>query len=119
MKQLPGAGPIRAAIRAALIGVILSASGCASAPGAPGSGAHPSTIRTDPAGAAVFVDGGFVGTTPASFMLPAKDRVDLRLELPGYMSHDDVLLRAPGTPADAPAGVGWDEVYHFPLVRKG
>ncbi len=119
MKQLPSPGLLGAAARAALIVLALLVSGCASAPGDAGSGAHPSTIRTDPAGAAVFVNGGFVGTTPATFMLPAKERVELRLELPGYMSHDDVLLRAPGTPADAPEGVGWDEVYHFPLVRKG
>lgn len=75
-------------------------------------------IETDPDGASVFVDGGFVGTTPASFYAPAKERVDLRLELPGYLPQEDVLVRRKNLPPDATEGVGWEESYYYPLTPK-
>ena len=77
-----------------------------------------SLVETDPDGASVFVGGGFVGLTPASFYLPAQERVDLRIELPGYVPEEQVVVRSRSTPKDAPEGVGWDEVYYFPLLPK-
>lgn len=94
-------------------------SGCGSAPGRPEFKEVLSSIESDPAGASVFVDGGFVGTTPAKFRLPAKKRVELRIERPGYVFKEEVLLRKVGTPADAPAGVGWEPLYYYPLLKKG
>ncbi len=113
--------PLTTALRRTLAGALLLlplTTGCAG-PGAGGMDPRHSLLDSDPEGAAVFVDGGFVGTTPARFFLPAKERVEVRLELPGYVSEQGVLLRKAGTPADAPEGVGWEEVYYYPLTRKG
>lgn len=77
-----------------------------------------SRFESEPPGASVFVDGGFVGTTPTSFHLPAKPSVHIRLELPGYFPVDTMLDRRTGLPPDAPAGTGWEEVYYWPLNRK-
>ncbi len=81
-----------------------------------------SKIESLPQGASVFVGGGFVGLTPASFQLPAKPRVEIRLEFPGYIPYEDILIRRKGLPKDLEGelGVGWDEVYGpYTLIRKG
>lgn len=77
-----------------------------------------SRFESEPPGASVFVDGGFVGTTPTAFHLPAKPSVHVRLELPGYFPVDTMLDRRTGLPPDAPPGTGWEDVYYWPLVRK-
>lgn len=77
-----------------------------------------SRFESEPPGASVFVDGGFVGTTPTTFHLPAKPSVHVRLELPGYFPVDTMLDRRTGLPTDAPAGTGWEDLYYWPLVRK-
>lgn len=77
-----------------------------------------SRIETDPPGASIFVDGGFVGTTPTAFRLPPKQRVQLRLDLPGHFPVDTVLERAPGVAESAGPGVGWEPFYYFPLRKK-
>lgn len=93
--------------------------GCAALGGAT-TAPRLSTFESDPPGASVFVDGGFVGTTPASFYLPAKDRVEVRLEAPGYAPHEDVLLRRTTVPEEARAeeGVGWEDLYYYRLLPK-
>lgn len=99
--------------------VALALAACASQePERPSARRVQSSIETDPAGASIFVDGGFVGTTPTSFHLPPKRRVALRLELPGYFPVDTFLDRAAGVPAEAEEGVGWDAHYFFPLQKK-
>jgi hypothetical protein len=77
-----------------------------------------SRFDTNPQGATLFVDGGFVGVTPTAFHLPAKPSVEVRIEYPGYFPIDTRLDRQLGLPPDAPAGTGWDPQYYFPLVRK-
>lgn len=77
-----------------------------------------SRIESDPAGATISIDGGYVGTTPTSFRLPPKRQVRLRLELPGYFPVDTQLDRLPGVAEGAEPGVGWDEVYYFVLKSK-
>ena len=104
----------------ALLALCCWLAGCNSLGGVGDRTPRVSTFETDPTGASVFVDGGFVGTTPASFHLPAKDRVEVRIEAPGYMPHEDVLLRRSTVPEDAKAeeGVGWEELYYFQLLSK-
>ncbi|MCA9774864.1 MAG: PEGA domain-containing protein [Myxococcales bacterium] len=97
---------------------LVTLAGCPAGSIRPEHDPRASRIETAPDGASVYIDGGFVGTSPATFFIPAKARVDLRLELPGYMPLEDVLVRAAGTAPDAPDGVGWDEVYYYPLNRK-
>jgi hypothetical protein len=97
---------------------VLSLAACASQEERPSAKKLQSAFETDPAGASIFIDGGFVGTTPTSFHLPPKRRVALRLELPGYFPIDTTLDRAAGTAADAEEGVGWDAHYFFPLQKK-
>lgn len=77
-----------------------------------------SEVDTDPQGASVFIGGGFVGTTPARFYLPAQDRVNLRLELPGYGPQEHLLVRKKAIPVDAEEGVGWAEVYYYELIPR-
>jgi hypothetical protein len=99
----------------ALVAFLLN--GCAGAqtdPDAPVA----SRFESDPAGASVFVDGGFVGVTPTAFHLPAKGTVEVRLELHDHFPATARLDRRVGTPETAPAGVGWEPVYYWPLVRK-
>lgn len=97
--------------------IVAFLSGCSSV-GDRSSDPRLTLIETDPKGASVFVDGGFVGTTPASFFAPAKDRVDLRLELPGYVPQEDVLVRRKNLPPGAAEGIGWEESYYYPLTPK-
>jgi hypothetical protein len=66
----------------------------------------------------VFVEGRFVGSTPASLYLPARARVQLRLELPGYRPLEDELVRGAGVPPDAEAGVGWEALYYYTLTPE-
>lgn len=77
-----------------------------------------SRFESDPQGASVFVDGGFVGMTPTAFHLPAKPSVEIRIELHDHFPATAVLDRRLGLPADAPAGTGWEPVYYWPLVRR-
>jgi len=79
------------------------------------------TFESDPAGALLYVDGGHVGTTPATFHLPAKDEVRIRLELPGYFPQKDLLLRAKDVPVERrdAEGVGWEGVYYYALDPRG
>jgi hypothetical protein len=77
-----------------------------------------SRFETDPAGASVFIDGGFVGTTPTAFHLPAKPTVEVRLELHDHFPATARLDRRIGLPADAPAGTGWDPLYYWSLNRR-
>lgn len=102
-----------------ILAAILALVGCAGADtNADASAPVLSRFESEPPGASVFVDGGFVGTTPTAFHLPAKPSVHVRLELPGYFPVDTMLDRRTGLPADAPAGTGWEELYYWPLVRK-
>lgn len=97
--------------------VALLAGGCAGAQTDPGAPVQ-SRFESDPSGASVFVDGGFVGVTPTAFHLPAKPTVEVRLELHDHFPATARLDRRVGTPPDAPAGVGWEPVYYWPLTRK-
>ena len=97
-----------------IMAVAMLLGGC----GAPEMPQRASRIETDPPSAAIYVDGGYVGKTPTAFHLPAKDKVQLRLELPGYSPQEDVLYRDSATPAGAPEGVGWEEVYWYPLPPR-
>ena len=97
-------------------GVLLGLTGCMG--GVNDNAPHLSTVESNPAGASVFVDGGFIAITPASFYLPAKDRVGIRLELGGYLPVDEILVRSRSVPEDAEEGVGWDEVYFYELYSK-
>lgn len=101
-----------------LILLVLLATGCSSLGGAKENVPVVSLLETRPAGASVFVNGGFVGTTPARFTLPAEDRVDIRLELPGYTPQEDVLVRRRSVPEDAEEGVGWEANYYYELVGR-
>lgn len=113
------AAPRRPVWRAAGWLAALGLAACASQEaGRPSAKKLQSAFETDPSGASIFVDGGFVGTTPTSFHLPPKKRVALRLELPGYFPVDTFLDRAAGTPPEAEEGVGWDAHYFFPLQKK-
>ena len=107
-------GPGMAAVVALVAG-----SGCAAndAKG-PDTKVVQSRFESDPAGATIFIDGGYVGTTPTTFRLPPKRQVRLRLELPGYFPIDTSLDRLPGVAEGAEPGVGWDEVYYFVLKSK-
>ncbi len=93
--------------------------GCQGGGITPGTSPALTKIETDPPGANVYLDGGFVGVSPASFFMPAKPRLQLRIEHPNYLPVDETMIRHKGTPADAEEGVGWDEVYFYPLTRKG
>lgn len=86
--------------------------------GAPEMTQRASRFETDPKDAAVYVDGGYVGRTPTAFHLPAKDQVRVRIELPTYGPIEEVLYRDPQTPKDAAEGVGWEEVYWYPLQPR-
>ncbi len=111
-------GLILALLGASLWATILSG-GCAGTDEGGGGGTPVlSRFESEPPGASVFVDGGFVGTTPTSFHLPAKPSVHVRLELPGYFPVDTMLDREKTLPAGAPAGTGWEDLYYWPLVRK-
>jgi hypothetical protein len=97
---------------------VLLATGCSSLGGAKENAPVVSLFETRPTGASVFVNGGFVGTTPARFTLPAEDRVDVRLEFPGYVPQEDVLVRRRSVPVDAEEGVGWESNYYYELMGK-
>jgi hypothetical protein len=98
--------------------VLMGLTGCQGVGGVNDNTPRLSKVESDPPGASVFVGGGFVATTPASFYLPAKERVGLRLELPGYLPVDEVIVRSKSVPKDAQEGVGWDEVYFYELYSK-
>jgi hypothetical protein len=104
-------------MRAAFCLIVALLSGCSSV-GDRSKDPRLTLIETDPKGASVFIDGGFVGTTPASFYGPAKPQVDLRLELPGYVPQEDLLVRSKKTPPDSAEGIGWEESYYYPLTPK-
>ena len=76
-----------------------------------------SSFETEPEGASLFIDGGFVGTTPTRFFLPAKPRVQLRIQRPGYLPVEETLIRTAVGP-DQGEGVGWEPLYFFPLTPK-
>lgn len=108
-------GPGMAALAAAMVAL----SGCAANdPKGPDTKVVQSRFESDPAGATIFIDGGYVGTTPTSFRLPPKRQVRLRLELPGHFPVDTTLDRLPNVPEGAEPGVGWEEVYYFVLKSK-
>lgn len=94
--------------------------GCASSGPGAAKEAEPevSRIETEPAGASVFMEGGFVGTTPCAFLMPAKKEVTIRIERPGYQFVEELLRRNANVAADAPEGVGWEEVYFWNLTAK-
>ena len=102
--------------RAALLTVLL-ATGCAIS-NDPNTTPVLSTFESTPVGANVFVDGWFVGRTPATFHLPAKDRVEVRVDAPGYMFQEMELKRRRGVPQDAEPGVGWEKLYYFELEAR-
>jgi hypothetical protein len=91
--------------------LLLGLAGCSSLGGARDNSPVLSLFETRPPGASVFVEAGFVGTTPCSFYLPAQDRVEIRLEFPGYLPQDDILVRRRSVPKDAEQGVGWESNY--------
>lgn len=102
-----------------ILAAVVALVGCAGPDAGQEAGAPVlSRFESEPPGASVFVDGGFVGATPTSFHLPAKPSVHVRLELPGYFPVDTMLDRRKDLPADAPAGTGWEDLYYWPLVRK-
>jgi hypothetical protein len=103
--------------RALVTLLALTGGGCTSTGTDPGAPVL-SRFESDPAGASVFVDGGFVGMTPTAFHLPAKPRVEVRVELHGHFPANATLDRRLGLPEDAPAGTGWEPLYYWPLVRK-
>jgi hypothetical protein len=98
--------------------ILLGFTGCQSVGGAKEYQPVLSKFETNPPGASVFVEGGFVATTPASFYLPAKPRVSIRLEMVGYLPVEEVLVRAKGTPEGAEEGAGWEELYFWELYGK-
>ncbi|MBI4512087.1 MAG: PEGA domain-containing protein [Deltaproteobacteria bacterium] len=52
-------------------------------------------VRSKPSGALVFLGGRKVGKTPLSLRLDPRERATVRLQLPGYRSHEQsVVLRA-------------------------
>ena len=64
----------RLIVRLALACALASFAGCAGAVGIRSDdGPKLSRIESDPQGASVFVNGGFVGSTPAAFHLPPRD----------------------------------------------
>ncbi|MGE0710221.1 MAG: PEGA domain-containing protein [Planctomycetota bacterium] len=98
---------------------MIALGGCATTgPGAPRHEPQVSKFETDPPGASVFIDGGFVGVTPTGVMLPGRPEVSIRIEKPGYLFVEELLRRAPGTPSDAPDGVGWESLYPYTLNAK-
>lgn len=112
--RLSGFGKVAAILT---LGVWIA--GCASSgPGAERYEPRLSLIETEPAGASVFLEGGFVGVTPASFMMPARPEVTIRIERPGYLFVEELLRRRSNVPADVGEGVGWEEVYFWPLTPK-
>lgn len=88
-----------------------------SGPGATRHESVRSAFNSDPEGASVFIDGGFVGQTPTEFYLPAKKRVDVRVQRPGYLAMEEELHREP-VPEGAGEGVGWEPSYYYPLSPK-
>jgi PEGA domain-containing protein len=88
-----------------------------SGPGATRHESVRSAFASDPEGASVFIDGGFVGQTPTSFFLPDKDIVDVRVQHPGYLPMEEELHRAK-VPEEAGEGVGWESSYYYPLTPK-
>jgi hypothetical protein len=100
-----------------LSGLLLGLAGC-SIGGVKDNSPRLSKVESNPSGASVFVEGGFVATTPASFYMPAKARVGIRIELPGYLPIDEVVVRSKSVPKEAEEGVGWDEVYFYELYSK-
>jgi len=76
-----------------------------------------SEFTSDPENASVFIDGGFVGQTPTSFFLPAKDVVDVRVQHPGYLPMEEELHRAK-VAEGVGEGVGWESSYYYPLKPK-
>jgi hypothetical protein len=104
---------------ALVLGLSTLSLGCAtSGPGAVRHEPQVTKIETEPAGASVFMEGGFVGTTPCAFLMPAQPEVTIRIERPGYQFVEELLRRHSQTPNDAAEGVGWDEVYFWPLTAK-
>ena len=107
------------ALVAALLTIGACLAGCASSgPGAERYEARLTLIETEPAGASVFLEGGFVGTPPASFMMPARPEVTIRIERPGYQFVEELLRRRADVPPDAQEGVGWETSYFWPLTPK-
>lgn len=108
------------AIRAPIIGLTLLFSalslGC-SGPGATRHDPARSTFESDPAGASIFVDGGFVGRTPTAFFLPAKEQVEIRILHPDCLPLEEVLYRAKVAEGSG-EGLGWDPTYFYPLNPK-
>lgn len=95
------------------LGLLLLA-GCAGGPEGDPNSNPGSLFESDPPGASVFVEGSFAGTTPTHVALPAKARVAVRIERPGYLTQDEILTRK--APPSAPAHVGWEQVYYFHLA---
>lgn len=106
-----------AAIRFGLLLVLPLLLLACSGPGATRHEAVRSEFNSDPEGASVFVDGGFVGQTPTSFFLPDKDVVDVRVQHPGYLPKEEELHRDK-VPEEAGEGVGWEPSYYYPLTPK-
>lgn len=96
------------------LGVALFALGC----GAPEMAQRASKFETVPKDAAVYVDGGYVGRTPTAFHLPAKPKVWVRVELPGYAPIEEQLYRDVATPPEAVEGVGWQDLYYYELLPR-
>ena len=88
-----------------------------SGPGATRHESIRSEFNSDPEGASVFIEGGFVGQTPTSFFLPNKDVVDVRVQRPGYLPMEEELHRAK-VPEGVGEGVGWESSYYYPLNPK-
>lgn len=108
------------------VALALAPAGCSSSESAGGGGGTSGPVATQkvlttidgsPRGASVFVDGGFVGVAPATFHLPAKKSVEVRVEMPGFVPYQTTLYRAAVAPG-AEDGVGWDDLYYFELTKK-
>ena len=92
---------------------LLLLAGCAGGPEGADKSNRGSLFESDPPGASVFVEGSFAGTTPARVPLPSKARVSVRIERPGYTTHEEILTRS--APPSAPDVEGWEDVYYFHL----
>lgn len=107
----------RTAFRITLLVALSSLLLACAGPGATRHEPKRSAFESEPEGASVFVDGGFVGSTPTSFFLPAKDVVEVRVTYPGYLPMEEELHRGK-VPEEAGEGVGWEPSYYYPLKPK-
>ena len=54
------------------------------------------TLRSEPSGAAIWLDGQASGRTPRAFLVPASTEVSVRLEYPGYATLSEQIRVGPG-----------------------